>query len=290
MSSNKNLAPVALMTPSLLVLIGVILLPTLWTAYLSLTRYSPGMEPRYIGFANYVTTLRSPAFANALVNNLVLVAAVIFLQMIVALALAVLLDRPYRFKKILVSLAIAPYAVSPISSVVVWRYMFDPNYGVINYLTTRVGLQPIMWLTTPVTAFVAIVITMVWKGYTFQFLIAYSSLLSIPEEFVEAARIDGATGLQMLRYVKLPMVMPSIRIGLVFQIVFLIRTFDIPWVFTEGGPGSSTEILGMYLFKVAFRYQKYGEGSAIAWIMLLITFVISARMIFKIYRSGGVTN
>jgi multiple sugar transport system permease protein len=290
MTSKKNLIPAALLSPAILVLFLMILLPTAWTFYLSFNRYSPGVTPEFIGFEHYIETLRSPEFANAVVNNLILLAVVIALQLVVAITFAFLLDRPYPLKKILVTIAIAPYAVSPISSVVVWRYMFNPNYGMINYLTTRIGLQPIMWMTTPVTAFAAIVITMVWKGYTFPFLIAYSSLLSIPEDLVEAARIDGASGFQVIRYVKMPMILPAVRIGLVFQVVFGLRTFDIPWVFTKGGPGTSTEILSMYLYKTAFRYQRFGQGSALGWIMLFITFVIAARLIWKVYKSGGVMN
>ncbi len=290
MSHKRNMTAIVLLSPTLIVLLAVIAVPTLWTLYLSFTEFSPGTTPRFVGLANYTKVVAAPEFRNAVINNVLLVITVIFLQLAVALLLSFLLYQRRRLKKLLVMIAIAPYAVAPVSSVVVWKYMFNPNYGIINYGLTLLGFEPIMWLGTPATALIAVIVALVWKGYPFQFLLTYSSLLSVPTELIDAAGVDGASRLQVTRYVTLPIMMPAIRVGLVFQTVFLLRAFDIPWTLTEGGPGRATEILSIYLYRTGYRYYRFGEASAIAWIMLLVTFAIAARMIWKVYRSSGVMN
>ncbi|HOQ78420.1 MAG TPA: sugar ABC transporter permease [Candidatus Cloacimonas sp.] len=196
-------------------------------------------------------------------------------ELIIGLEGAILLNKRFKFQPLWVCLILSPYAISPVVSVVIWKYLLDPSYGMINYLITRFGFQPIIWFSTPLTSFIPISLVSVWKNFPFLVIILYAALTAIPEEIIEASKIDGVKGFTLFRLVTLPLILPALLVGLMFRMIFLIRTFELVWVFTGGGPGRSTEILAIHLYKEAFLYLNFGKASALAWILLTITFTLS---------------
>ena len=274
-----------LLFPALFVLAFMILVPSIQLLWLSLTDYSPGVDSgRFVGLDNYLWVLGDPAFQAALLRNIFYVTVVVSLEVLIGFGCALVLQQRFPLRALWMALIIAPYAVSPIVAVVMWKYMLDPSFGVVNYMLTTVGLPAVQWLSTPTTSMAAIIIVAVWKEFSFTTIVLFSALVTVPRELYEAARIDGATALQNLRFVTLPLIMPAIAIVVLFRVIFTLREFGIPWTFTGGGPGTSTEILSIYLYKQAFRYSDFGAGAATGWLMLLVTVLLSSFLIRRTYR------
>lgn len=282
-----NSTPVALLLlfPTLFVLAFIILVPSIQLLWLSLTDYSPGLGGGdFVGLENYIWVLTDPAFQAALWRNLFYVAVVVILEMAIGFGAALVLQQKFPLRPLWMALVIAPYAVSPIVAVVMWKYMLDPSFGLVNYMLTSVGLPAVKWLSSPETSMAAIIIVAVWKEFSFTTIVLFSALTTVPRELYEAAKIDGATAWQNLWHVTLPLIAPAFAIVALFRIIFTLREFGVPQTFTGGGPGTSTEILSLYLYKEAFRYSNFGTGAATGWIMLVVTVLLSAVLIRRTYR------
>ncbi|MGI6148307.1 MAG: carbohydrate ABC transporter permease [Limnochordia bacterium] len=271
-------SPYWLLSPALLVLSVVIFIPTIWSFWISFTDYTPGGTASFVGLENYIRIVRDPHFLPMLRNTIVLLLSVVSLEFLVGLGCGLVLSRGFPLQKLWVSLLLVPYAVSPAIAVIVWKYLLDFNYGYVNYMLEKLGFGSINWLA-PHVALITVIIVHVWKGYPFIMLISYSSLTSIPLEYLEAAKIDGASGVQVFRHILLPLIKPALLVGLAFRMIFVIRSFDIIWVFTRGGPARATEILPVYLYQHTFRYYNYGIGAAVAWVLLGVTFVVSIYIV-----------
>lgn len=274
-----------LVLPSIAILVAYILLPALNLLWLSLTDYSPGLDASFVGLDNYVSLIADPAFQAATIRNIVYVFGVVTLQVGVGLLIALLLDNPIPGRALFMALLIAPYAVSPIVAVVMWKYMLDPSFGLVNYVISSAGLPRIPWFANPVTSMLAVVIVAVWSSFSFTAIVAFAALRSIPGEVLEAARVDGATPSQVLLAIKLPLILPALSIVILFEIIYAIREFGIIQTMTGGGPGTSTEIFSLYLYRQAFSYFDFGKGSAVGWIMLLVTLLLSMFLVRRTYRS-----
>ncbi len=281
---SKVVFAMLMLAPIMTLLLVVIVVPEIWALFLSFTKYSPGSTPVYVGIQNYVKIIHDRFFANALINNLIFVAAVLGLEFLIGLGSALLLNHRFPLQRLWVSLLIAPYCISVVVACVIWRYMLDPSYGFVNYTFSRFGMESIPWFGTAIPSFIGVIIVTVWKFSPFIMIIAYSALTAMPQEVIEAANIDGATRLGTFRFVTFPLITPALLVGLAFRMIFAFREFGIIWILTRGGPAGRTEILSIYLYKQTFRYYHFGRGGAIAWIMLALTFVISISIVRKMYR------
>lgn len=284
-TSSVARTPYLLLVPIFALLLAVIVVPGLWALFLSFTKYSPGYPPAYVGVRNYAAVLSDPVFRDVATNNIIFLGAVLVFEFIVGFGTALLLFRGFPLQRVWTSLLIAPYAISPVVGCVIWKYLLDPSYGVVNYALTLVGLEPIRWFGTTPSAFTAIIITDVWLFSPLIQIIAYSALISIPQEVLEAGLVDGGTAWQRFRYITLPLIRPALLVALMFRLIFAFREFGIPWMLTQGGPGHATEILSIYLYKIGFRYFEFGAASAVAWIMLVFTAVLSIWVVRRMYRT-----
>jgi len=273
-----------LLVPVLTLLSVVILIPEIMAFFLSFTTYSPGDVPVFVGFKNYIEILKDRYFLNALVNNLIFLASIICFEFLVGFGIALLLNHGFRLQRLWVSLVIAPYAISPVVAVVIWRYMLDPNYGFINFIISSIGFKPVLWLGSNLTSFIPIILVDVWRFSPFITIIAYAALVSLPIELFEVANIDGASRWQSFRFVTLPLIAPALMVAIVFRVIFALREFGIIWILTQGGPGRGTEILSVFLYKESFRYHHFGRGATIAVFMLIITALLSINLVRKMYR------
>ena len=273
-----------MLTPILILLTIVVVVPEIWAFFLSFTKYEPGSTPIYVGLRNYISIIHDRFFANALFNNLIFVGAVIGLEFLIGLGSALLLNHRFPFQKLWVSLLIAPYCISLVVACVMWRYMLDPSYGFVNYALSLLGIEPLPWFGKVMLSFVGVIIVDVWKFSPFIMVIAYSALTAMPQEVIEAANIDGATGWKTFRFITFPLITPALLVGLVFRIIFALRTFGIIWILTGGGPAQGTEILSIYLYRETFRYYHFGRGSAIAGVMLVLTLVLSMAIVRRMYK------
>lgn len=281
---STRVAHAIMVAPVQLMLILVIGLPSLWVLWLSLHTTSFGQAPVFVGFANYATVLADPYFWHALVNTFVVVNVVVYVELIAALAMATLFASGVPFRRTMISIILAPYAVSEVVAVVIWKYMLEPDVGLISGLIALVGLPELAWTTDRWSALTLVSLLSIWLHLPFSFLILYSALLGVPKELYESASIDGANAWHRFVRITVPILMPAILVALMFRYVFAFRLFAEVWLLTGGGPARQTEVLATYLYRHAFRYQEFGVASAIGWLMVVGTLLIAAVYLREMYK------
>jgi multiple sugar transport system permease protein len=206
-------------------------------------------------------------------------------QIITGLGLAIFVRNKIK-NPILVELArgtfIIPMVIPPIVAALIWKILFTPPVSILNYISVQLGLGQLAWLGDAKLALVAIAIASIWEFFPFCFLLLYAALLSLPEEPIEAAKVDGASGWQIFRYVTLPMLWPTMSIVLLFRIVDSIRSFPMIYVMTQGGPGFATEPTNFYAYQQGFSYSYVGYSSAIIVVMFGFTMALTALLLRSI--------
>jgi multiple sugar transport system permease protein len=271
-------------SPVLFLLIAVIGLPSIYVLWLSLHQTSFGAIPQFVGLKNYIFILGDTYFWRALLNTFVVVNIVVYLELALALGIAALFALGIPFRRTFISIVIAPYAVSEVVAVVIWKYMFEPDIGFVSGLFGLVGLPELAWTTDRWSALALVGLLSVWLHLPFSFLILYSARLGIPKELYESASIDGATPWQSFVRITFPMLIPAILVALMFRYVFAFRLFAEVWLLTGGGPARQTDVLATYLYRHAFRYQEFGVASAIGWLMVLATLVMASGYLRTMYK------
>ena len=271
-------APVQLL---LLLIIGI---PSLFVFWQGLTEFSYGQPAVFVGFDNYIRVLTDRAFWRAFTNTFIIVNAVVYLEIVAAIGIAVLFAGGLPARRLMIAIVLAPYAVSEVVAVVMWRFMLEPDVGMVTQFLESLGLPSLNWPINRWHALTVIVLLSVWLHLPFTAMIVYSARLSIPQELYEAARSDGASPLQIFRHVTFPMLIPAILIALLFRYVFAFRIFGEVWLLTRGGPAGSTEVLATYLYRHSFRYLELGKASAIGWLMLVATLLIASVYLYQVYK------
>lgn len=281
---SQNILAATAVAPPILLLLLFIGIPAVVLLATAFTDYSPGIEPEFLGWKNFATLFNSSVFYSILLRNIGYVIGVVSLQLLVALGIALILDNELPYRRIWMALLIAPFAISPVVGVVIWKNLLDPSYGLVNYAISSLGLPAVAWMSTPLTSMIAVVIVAVWRGFPFIAIILFAALRGIPTEVKEAARIDGATSFQIFWHVKLPFIMPALSIMALFETIFAVREFDTIQTMTGGGPGTSTSLLSHYLYRTAFGTFRFGMGAAVGWVMLALTMLMAALIIWRAYR------
>jgi multiple sugar transport system permease protein len=267
-TAGRSREPLLLLLPALALLAAVVVLPILRVAQLSLCRVELGPSPevRWAGLDQFVRLWQDGRWWAALRNTAVFTAASVTLEMVVGVALALLLHARFPGRGVVRSLVVLPWALPTAVMALAWAWIFNDSFGVLNDLLGRIGLlrQPVAWLGGPATAMVAMVAADVWKTSPFVMLIVLAGLQGIPDQVLEAARVDGLSSWQRLRRVVLPLLVPSLLVALAFRAVQAYGAFDLPYVMTGGGPGGATETVSLYAYQNYFRYLDFGYGSALA--------------------------
>ncbi|RDW14060.1 carbohydrate ABC transporter permease [Paracoccus thiocyanatus] len=265
-----------MLIPAIVLLAGLILLPFLVGFGLSFTDYILSMPPaRFAGFDNYLTLLASSEFWASLRVTLIFTICSVALQTALGLGLAVLLHEETRGAHFLRAIYLLPMAVTPIAAVFTFRMMFNPSLGVFNYMLTSMGLPAQDWLGTANMAMFSLILLDTWQHTPFILLIIAGGLASLPQDPYEAAKIDGATQWQTFRMITLPLLKPFLAIALLFRSIDAFKTFDIIYVLTAGGPGTSTTTLNMLAYKQAIEFVSLGYGATIAIVMLIIITIVT---------------
>jgi ABC-type sugar transport system permease subunit len=198
--------------------------------------------------------------------------------------MALLFASGLPFRRVLLVAVLAPYAVSEVVAVVIWRFLFDPDAGPITLALKSVGLPILDWSFEPSHAMVLIGLLTMWLHLPFTFIILYAARLAVPRDLYEAARIDGATSFQSFRRVTLPLLAPAMVVALLFRYIFAFRIFSEVWLLTNGGPARSTEVVAVYLYQEAFSYNAFGTAAATAWIMVVASLLLAAGYVFLLRR------
>ncbi len=236
---------------------------------------TPWSSARWVGWSNFVSAFGNPRVWSSLWTTLLFAGVCVSIEMVLGIALALALEHPVRGMSFFRTLFILPMMIAPIAVGLAWRYMFDAQFGLINAVLGLAGVQPQIWLADPGLAFVAIVIADVWQWTPFVFIMMIAALANVDGSVIEASRIDGANWWQMTFRVKLPMVMHVVAITLMMRLVDAFRVLEVIYVLTFGGPGDSTEILALHIYKTAFVGQQLGVAAAISVLLLVVVALLS---------------
>ena len=275
--------------PAVLLVAVIIVYPIVYTVWMSLQDWfaSSVTLPKFIGLANYQKILvGDPRFREAVVRTLYFTGLVIAGETVLGVAMALLFNREFWGRGLLRTLAILPMVATPVAIGLVFVMMYHPTLGVANYLVTLTGLAPFKWTYSSGTAIYALALVDIWQWTPLIMLIALAGLASLPQEPYEAARIDGATALQSFWHITLPLLRPAIVVAILFRAIDAIKTFDIIFIMTQGGPANSTETINILLFNQAFSYFNMGYASSMA--VALFAVVMGASLILiKLRRTAA---
>lgn len=240
--------------------------------------------PLFVGLKNYIETARNPHFLTSLRVTTTFISATMVAELFVGMVLALLAEKQTRGLHIFRTIFILPIMIAPVVVGVVWRYLYNPTYGLINYFLGIFGIEPILWLSKGNTALASIIITDIWQWTPFVFLILLAGLQTVPDEIIEASVVDGANYFQTLFLIKIPVMKPIIGITVVMRLIDAMRGLVVMYIMTSGGPGLSTEVLSLHIYKTAFLSQRLGRASTMS-VFLIVYMLIVAFGLLKIFKT-----
>lgn len=265
-----------LLAPLVVLLLAITVVPTLFAIYTSTHDYRlTELDKDFIGISNFVDVLKDGRFWGSFKTTSLYIVGALIPELILGLILAMLLQRNFRGNKLAKSLFLLPTITTPVVIGLIWIMMYDPQFGIINYIFHSLGLPGQTWLSNPKTALWVLVSIDIWEWTPFVALILYAGLQSVPNEPYESASVDGANRLQTFFHLTLPFLTPYLVIACIFRLMDTFKWFDTIYVMTKGGPGTSTETLNMYAYLTGFKFLDMGHAAAIGIIMLVVITVLS---------------
>ena len=283
----KKRTLVLFLLPALALLFLVALFPLFYGFVLGLMRKMPVFGiARFVGLENFLFLLKDPRFQQSLWTTLKFTLISVPLELLLGLAFALLLREKIPGNALLKITLMIPWAIPTVVSARMWEWIYNPEYGVLNYLLKTTGLlqQSINWLGHPFWTLPAIILADVWKTTPFAALLIYAGLQAIPEELYESAKIDGAGAMRRLIHITLPLIFPLILIVGIFRTMDAFRIFDLIYVMTGGGPANVSETMSVYAYKLLFQTLQFGYGSAVAIAMFVIVAGLSGIYVFILNR------
>jgi multiple sugar transport system permease protein len=271
--------------PALVVTVAVILFPWLFTLYMSLHDWPLVGEKSFVGFANYRQLATDIRFLEAAWHTFYFTALAVILPVIFGILAAVVFHREFPLRGVLRTVFMMPMMATPVAIALVWTMVFHPQLGVLNYLLSLVGLPPQLWVFAPGTVIPSLVLVEVWQWTPLVMLIVLGGLASLPTEPYEAAVIDGASGWQMFRHITWPLVLPFVMVAVVLRGIDALKAFDTIFVITQGGPGTASETINIYLYLQAFAFYNIGYASAVVVVFFVIIVVLSLVLLWARQRT-----
>lgn len=277
------------LVPALVVLAGVTILPVLFLVAVSLTPFDLARPETWTDFskpfAGYQRVMRDARFAHSLVVQAQLSVATVTLQLGIGLLGALLLNVRTRFITLLRVLLLVPMVLPPIVGAIIWKVLFAPEISPINWLLGLLHLPQPAWLAQPGLALIAIIIADVWQWFPFPLLAVLAALQMIPPELNDAAYVDGASPPRIFWHITLPFIRPTLFVVALFRLIDSLKAFPLIFVMTEGGPGTATEATNYYAYLQGFSFGFMGYSSAMAFIMLAMTFALSAVIVRRLSKA-----
>lgn len=293
-STGKDLSERALgfllLMPAALLLGLIVFYPIanlVYDSFFSILLTQPGLGEPFVGLDNYARAMEDERFWHATGHTALYAIITVPGALVVGLGLALLANLPFKRKWPVRLGLLLPWALPLVFAGLIFRWFFEYKQGFVNDVMTRLGFEPLAWLTDPKLATLAISIAIIWKTSSFMALMLLAGLQTIPKSLYEAAEVDGATKWQQFREITLPMLRPAIFVALIFRTITAIQTFDIPYAMTGGGPGDSTETLAMYIHKTTLDFLDFGYGSALATLMFVISMVATSGYLRYTRRGSG---
>lgn len=252
--------------------------PMIASLYLSLTDYSLLNAPTFVGLDNYITAFTAdPVFYTSVRNTLFYVGLGVPIAVASSLGLAVLLDQGFRGTRLLRTAFFVPSVTPVVAAVLIWRWIFQPDFGLFNYVLAQFGLPQPAWLASTMWVKPTLIFINMWLQVGgSSMLILLAGLQSIPSDMYEAAEVDGASRMQRFARITIPLVSPSLFFVLILNLIEAFRVFTLAYVATEGGPGNASLFYVLHLFFRGFRFLEMGYGSALAWILFMVILALTA--------------
>ncbi len=273
MSDKKIIALYTL--PALILLLILIYVPIVLTGYYGLMDWD-GIGPMtFIGLDNYKALISDHLFWNSAYHSLLL-AIFSVLSLIIYLAISLVLASQIKGADVFRKIYLIPMLLSSVAIAQLWMRIYHPSNGVMNRFLTSIGIEnPPLWLSDTSLVLFAIFVPILWQYAGFYIIIYYAALRNIPNELVEAARIDGATPFQIAYKIKLPLISGVIKVTIVLAVIGSLKYFDLIYVMTDGGPNGASEVMASYMYKLAFRTNDFGYGSAIGFFLLILILLVT---------------
>ena len=282
---TRNQLGYLLVLPSLVLIAFVSVYPfltTLWYSFHQMRLNVPTASQPYVGFQNFGLLIRMARFRNSLKLTFLFSAAFVSLQLVFGLFIAQVLNLNFKGRALVRATILIPWAMALVITALLWQWMYNAVFGVANAMFLAVGIikEPVDFLGySAFTAFLSVLVVEMWRNTPFMVIILLAGLQSIPIELYEASRIDGAGRLQSFRHITIPQLQHAILVALLFRSIDAVRAFDLLFVLTQGGPGTSTEIGSLFSYKLLFQYLDFGRGSASTVILALFTTALSIAYI-----------
>ena len=284
-AQNLNrMTPYVFMAPAAIIMGLALLYPLAYMIYGSFRAWDPSQnisETEFVGLKNYITLFFDPAFRESLSVTLTFAFAVVTAELAIGVGLALLLDRNIRGMSVLRTLFILPMMIAPVVVGLMWRYMYHPTVGTINKTLKSMGFESVDWLGQH--ALLSVIIADIWQWTPFIFILSLAALQSLPRSALEAAKIDGATGWQQIRYIKLPLMISVLIVTGLLRLIDAFKVLEVILVMTEGGPGLSTEIIALRISRTATEFRELGVAAAMSNYLLLLLLILTLGM-FAITR------
>ena len=264
------------LTPAALISLVFVVIPIIYSLYLSFHEWSILIPDKpFVGLDNYRRLLHSEEFWQAMRNTVIYTVSVVIIGTALSLFIAVLLNRKLRLQSFYRTAYFMPVVTSTVAVAVVWTWIYNPQYGMMNYLLRLVKLPTCNWLVDPNWALPAIIIMSIWKNIGYNMVIFLAALQQIPQEYREAASIDGAGALDIFRHVTWPLLKPTTSFVLIMGTIFSFRVFGPVYVMTGGGPMRRTTVIVYHIYQRAFEFREMGYASAMSWVLFLVVLVLT---------------
>lgn len=276
----------ALAAPSLTVLFLIVLFPVLSALFTSLHDYTliaPNFDT-FTGLANFRSALEDSEFRHTIWLTSRFVVGVVLLEFVIGFAVALMLNKVERFKPVYYAILLCPLLMNPVIVGLIWRMFLHPNLGIVNYLLSTIGISPVNWLGDTKIAIWTIILVDIWHQVSFMIVLLLAGLSALPKEPYEAARVDGASAIQSFIHITLPLMRPVIIVTLLIRLIFAVKTYDLIYIMTRGGPGTATDLVSYFIYRTAFVSLNIGEASAMSIILLTAILALTAYL-YRYMRS-----
>lgn len=271
--------------PALAVVLAVIVFPWLFTLYMSVHDWRIVGEKEFVGFANFVTLANDTRFLEAIWHTFYFTVLAVVLPVVFGVLAALVFHREFPLRGLLRTLFVMPMMATPVAIALVWTMMFHPQLGVLNYLLSLVGIPPQLWVFAASTVIPSLALVEVWHWTPLVMLIVLGGLASLPSEPYESARIDGASEWQMFRHITWPLVLPFVMVAVVIRTIDALKAFDTIFVITQGGPGTASETINIYLYLQAFSFYNMGHASAVVVVFFVLIVILSLLLLWLRQRA-----
>ena len=275
LSKKTRFFPYAMLLPTLVIFAVFMIYPILYSFYLSFTEFTGGTY-NFVGLRNYIELFHDPVFYKALFNTFFYLIIQVPVMISLALLLAVLVEQKFiRGKGFFRMATFLPTITSLVAYSLVFKVLFNTNYGLINYIVEFFGGEKIQWIYSAWPARASIIISITWRWVGYNMIILLAGIQAIPTEMYESASLDGASFWQQLFYITIPAIKPIILFTTITSTIGTLQLFDEPYILTQGGPNYATITLGEYLYDNGFTYLKFGFASALGYVMVIIIGLLS---------------